>query len=182
MITTQEQLNKLNMTMMAGLIGHEGLDASGPLYHGAATEFQSFYGRLYIPMIFQHKGSPPRGEVEKARKQAAEQLEKKAEKFNTKAQSTMYGLMIRRQVAGINNPEIIMGPVDKDFIPKIKAMDKYDGAIMLLKLATHILRGSAWERIEEDERQDLIDEQEELKDLDARRAARSKRKSERRKK
>lgn len=180
MAMTQKDLDKVNMTMMAGLIGNKGLDAAGPLYHGAAEEFQSAYGHIYIPLIFEHKGQPPKQEVDKARKQASDELEKLAKESNTAAKSTMYGLTIRKQVAGIEGPEIIMGPVDKDYIGKIKSMSPFEGSIALLRLATHILRGSTWERIEEDERQDLIDEQEEYRELQQKRAARSEKKRQRR--
>lgn len=171
-----EELEKLGFKMFVGLINpDEGLDASGFMMDDRFSSlFESYYGRQYIPAILDNEGEISAREEQKIKEMAREKAVKEARAKNMATDETIRGIKMRKALAHVPG-EIVLAPIPEDFADKIRSGGPFKSAKLLLHMATHVLEGNRIRRIEQDEKEDMIDEIEMREEMIAKKAERRKR-------
>lgn len=149
-----------NFVMYIALINpEEGIDASGVYTDNRFNKLAvSLMRRDIIRYVFDNKGQRPPSEKEKdMSEKAREEALKAARENGWMDDQIIRGIKMRKQFAGVKG-DIILAPVEKDFVDEIKDGEELDTAILLTQMATHVIEGNKLRRITKEEQDDIIED------------------------
>jgi hypothetical protein len=175
---TSKELEDSGFKMYVGLINpDEGLDASGEFTDDRfQSTITSKYGRLYIPTIFNNNGVISDRDEKQIMKNAREVATKEANTKGWATDAVIRGIEKRKNMANVKG-DILMAPIPKEMMSKIKSGNPIDSAILLTRMATHIIEGSEISRISPEDKEDIIEDLKLSKEKIERRKKRATRRS-----
>lgn len=150
-----EEIKDFGFEIYVGLISPtEGLDASGLMtdIENIQNMYHSKYGRKYIPLIFQNNGNVPTSKKEDIESEVVKEVMDYAASTGNDA---LMGIKMRKQFAGVDG-DVLAAPVPKEMVDKIKHGEPMDSAILLAQVATHELVRNKFQKLDSEDRDDII--------------------------
>lgn len=170
-----EEIYKSGFELYVGLVDpNEGLDASGVMTEAENIKniFNSTYGRLYIPKIFKKDGVVGDRDKKEAEVEATRKAMSYASSTNNEA---LVGVKMRKSFAGVEG-DVLVAPVPKEMVEKIKDGEPFDSAILLTQMATHEMVGNDFKRLSKEDKEDILTDLRQGKERKQRKSRRKSRK------